>query len=85
MTKAEISKLFWEEVCCTPNLQFEFEHFLEIMDGCCRSWSDHLEEDGSLSEYDYSYEYGFDDGSILVFQYDIYEDGFVESNCEVLK
>lgn len=85
MTKAEISKLFWEEVCRTPNLQFEFEHFLEIMGGCCRSWSDHLEEDGSLSEYDYSYEYSFDDGSILVFQYDIYEDGFVESNCEVLK
>lgn len=85
MTKAEIAKLFWEEVCGSNGWHICFDKFTSVLDSCCRSWSDHLEEDGSLSEVDYSYEYGFDDGSKLLLQYDVDYDGWVYSKCEVLK
>lgn len=84
MTKAEISKLFWEKVCCTPCLNINHEDFDVILFNCCRSCSDY-HEGGSFERFDYSTEFVFDDSSRLLLQYDIDEDDFVDSNCEVLK
>lgn len=82
MTKAEISKLFWEKVCLTPYRYIDFQMFVDMIEECCQSFSDHLE----LSEWDWSFEFVFDDGSVLIFQYTSPdEDGVTECNCEVLK
>ena len=84
MNKAEISKLFWEDVCRSPYLNIEHEDFDVILFNCCRSSSDY-HEGNAFERFDYSTEYIFDDDSKLLFQYDIDEDGFIESNCEVLR
>ena len=83
MTKAEITKLFWEDVCRSPCLHVTHETFADILFDCSQSCSDYF-EGRAFERYDYSVEFVFNDNSKLLFQYDVDEDGFVESNCEVL-
>ena len=84
-TKAELAKAFYDAFI--PRDDYDLNSaFAEMIEECCQSFSDHLEDDGNLSEWDWSFEFVFDDGSVLIFQYTSPdEDGVTECNCEVLK
>lgn len=82
MSKAQIAKLFWGQLCCNP-LRINPYDFEYIVYTNCSSCSDYLEGD-SFESFDFSNEYVFDDGSKLIFQYNLDSEDGNEIVCEVV-
>lgn len=79
MSKAQIAKLFWDELCCNP-LRINPYDFEYIVDTNCVSCSDY--EDDSQESFDVSKEYVFDDNSKLIFQYNLESEDGNEIVCK---